>query len=869
LIPVYDPATTAANPNFNSSLPPSATNQPYLSQQFMGCTGNQPNVICSTDSRLVNSLAAQWFKYTPTPNLPGIINNYAGPAVSAATYGTGISHRGALVFRIDHYMGEKDHFAATAHLRQLFYTTATPVPPQISSGAVDVNGGGQTRQLRLSWDHTISPTLLNTATFGYNVIRFDDSPIDLPYAGALPQITGVQSHIDPPTIDFQNFSGYGTNGWAVGDAAMVYDFNDMATWVKGKHTLKFGGEVRHDPAYNTAFTNPSGTFNFSQINTGLVTPPAGTTSTGSDMASFELEQVNNALINWTANTATETSQHMSNLFAGDTWKTTRKLSVNYGLRWDFSPPAYEKWNRLTFLDPNGANTGAGGRPGRLAFSDSKNTLNGTEYGAAGFQRRTPETTSYRAFGPRLGIAYAWSNRTVVRTGYGIFFEQSENGGWGGWQNMDGFNATISFASSNSGLTAPFLLNQGVPQTFTKPPAIDPTFDNGNTAPYYREFDANRHPYVQQWNLTIEHQFTNNFYISAAYVGNKGTRLISVDAPINTINPSLLSMGQSLFDQFTPGETSLDGVAAPYAGWAAQMKGCPPTVAQALSPYPQYCGVIRSYEQNAGNSTYHSFQFKAEKRLSHKTWLLLSYTNSKTITNADTVFPTALLPNDSGSQATLDAFSPYQRRRGKSLSVDDVPQNLSLSFMYLLPFGKGERFVNRGGAVDKLIGGWQLVSIFHDDSGTPFPIRSSFCNVPSQVGALCIPGELPGANPFLQSPSSFDPAKGPMLNKAAFQSSSTFNFNLGQGLRVTNLRGPGYHNQDLTFMKDVKIVERVGLEFRAEMFNVWNWHMFTTSGNICCGAPSAVSFDVASPNFGLWNGNVTNPRVVQFAMKVLF
>src|SRR5207248_7772129 len=129
-------------------------------------------------------------------------------------------------------------------------------------------------------------------------------------------------------------------------------------------------------------------------------------------------------------------------------------------------------------------------------------------------------------------------------------------------------------------------------------------------------------------------------------------------------------------------------------------------------------------------------------------------------------------------------------------------------------------------VDKLVGGWQLSSIFRASSGTPLLFRSSNCNVPSQFDAQCIPAVLAGTNPFAQSKGSFDPGKGPLLNAAGFEGSGPegFQFNFGHGPRVSNLRGYGFHNHDIGDRKSTRLTERVGLQFRAEFFNIWNWHI---------------------------------------------
>jgi len=170
-------------------------------------------------------------------------------------------------------------------------------------------------------------------------------------------------------------------------------------------------------------------------------------------------------------------------------------------------------------------------------------------------------------------------------------------------------------------------------------------------------------------------------------------------------------------------------------------------------------------------------------------------------------------------------------------------------------------------MDKVVGGWQIVSVFKATSGNPFYFRSSSCNVPQQFQAACIPKILPGVKPLLQDPAHFDPNKGPLFNPVAFEDPSSFNFYFGQGDRVSNLRGPGYHNEDVSLVKNTRITERTGLQFRAEFFNVFNWHILTPSGYY--GGQQAFDTDVASPTFGQWTGSVSNPRNIQLSMQVLF
>jgi len=851
LIPVYDPDTLRANPGFDPNSDVGPNNLPYLRDQFMGCSGDTPNVICPSDPRLTNSLAPAWFKYLPTPNRSGILNNYVVPKPRPEEL---LFHTNYFDLRIDQYIRNSDHISASIYYQGAHPNTVSTLPAQISNE----NDAAPEYAFvdRMNWDHTFSPTLLSHAAIGYHNRMEGYGALDYKYANLFPQIAGVSSHDYPPVIGLGDFAGMGDNygGPNIKNVTARPDFtgNDLITWVRNKHTIKFGGEYRwlgeNNRGNYNSFASPAGNFQFASGETGL----AGIIS-GSPIASFLLGQVDygSATYFYYASNYPRAAAYILHL--GDTWKATSKLSINYGIRWDTFTPAEEKHDEQSFLDPARTNPGAGGRLGSLVFA-------GTKWGSASFGRRTPEQVWKKGFAPRLGIAYSVTPKTVVRSGYGIFFTQMFYPGWGGGIAQDGFFAVPSFGSSNQGLTPAFLLQNGFPQDFTRPPFIDPSYLNGQGGPTYRPFNSNRRPYAQQWNLTIEHQLTNNSYFNVAYVGNKGTRLPSQTVPINAIDPKYLSMGQQLYDEFT-GDTAVDGVAAPYAGWAGEMQACAPTVAQALTPFPQYCNSLYGLTENAGNSTYHSFQAKFENRFSSGLWLLTSYTNSKTIDNTDNTQVTATLGSVHG------VISPFERERNKALAVDDVPQVLSISMVYDLPFGAGKRWgshLNR--FVNGFVRGWSLSNVFRVSSGVPLYFRSSYCNVPGQFAMACIPGILPGASPWAQSKSGFKPDL-PLFDQSAFENYNNFNFYAGEGPRVSNLRGFGYHNHDVGLIKDIKLSEKATLQLRGEFFNIWNWHTFNCSTQ--CYGGQAFDTSVGDTLFGMWNGSVTDPRNVQVVGRITF
>lgn len=867
--PVYDPRTTRVNPSFQPDE--ALTNfdpRPYLRDQFMGCDGNSPNAICmsgpnrfvdpATGFDVANSIAPQWLQYSPDPNIPGKVTaNYIVPnPVQTVT----VTNANYLMFRGDQYIGDRDHVSVT-----VWYQGAPPdyhctLPDPLCSGTFSAPQFSFVDRAR--WDHTFSPTVLNHFGFGYldrnegyGAINWAKAP------DATPRIAGASTD-QPPVITLGDFGQYGEGH---GDNApnrttrQTYVFLDTLTWVKGRHTFKFGVEYRNLGQNIRNRIDTGGVFDFGSGYTGLI----GETS-GNPIASFLLEGVENGRVHYQAIDARYPRSKYYIAHIGDTWKISPKVSINYGVRWDTMTPAEELYNHHSFLDPLGANPGAGGRPGRLAFAGSHDLATGDSWGAAGFSRAHPEETWWKGFAPRLGIAYSMTPKTVIRTGYGVFYTQAFYPGWEGSIATDGFSVDLSQGSSLGGLTPAFVLSQGFPvNPALLPPLIDSSLLNGLGGPQYKPFDANRRAYAQQWNLSIEHQFGNNFTMTGAYVANKGTRLPTRQLPLNALNPSLLSQyGTQLYDEFGPTDTSLHGVPVPYDGWQSQLS-CSPSLAQALLPYPQYCGALQGINENAGNSTYHSFQFKAERRFSAGAFLLASYTLAKILGSADQTQTEAL--EWSGAYGQI---SPYERQRNKGLAIEDVPQTFSMSFVYELPFGRSKQFLNHGGVVDKVVGGWSMSNLFRASSGIPFYFRSGTCNVPGEFHAGCIPAILPGENPWAQGKGTFDPNK-PLFRANAFEPISGFEAfgYYGQGPRVSNLRGFGFHNHNLGLIKNTKITERLNFQFRAEFFNIWNWHSFNCS-NQCFGS-LPFDIDISSPDFGKWNNSVSEPRNIQFGARLEF
>jgi hypothetical protein len=828
LIPIYDPATTRVLPNGTVVRDP-----------FPG------NVI---PANRISPLARQWLQFLPTPTSDGPLNNYLVPeAIPDSILGDSDYYFG----RFDTYIGQQDHVAISIWHQRAPAKFVSELPIQLANETYSDPQNSWVN--RLNWDHTFGMNLLNHMSFGYLNRNEGYGSVNQDYVDELPQITGVASHNVPPQISFSDdFAQWGNAaGVNLGNVTTrpTYVINDLLTWIKDNHTIKVGFEYRNIGGNIHYNSNEAGSFSFGRGATGLL----GVNS-GNPIASFLLGAVDNGNVDFRAVETNYPRQAAYIAHIGDTWKVNNKLTLNYGLRWDYFTASREKYNRFSFFDPNGANPGAAGRLGRLAFA-------GDEWGAASYGADYPEKPYKKAFAPRLGLTYALNEKTLLRAGWGIFYDRAFYPGWGGGISQDGFTSNVAFNSTLGGLQPAFYLQQGFPQNFTPPPFIQSDYRNGQGITY-RPLDGNERPRSQQWNLTLDREISRGFMFGIAYVGSRGTHLPSNNEPINALDPSLLSLGVRLYDEFQPGQQVLHGVRQPYAGWAEQMTGCAPSLAQALLPYPQYCSRLQGVNEFHGESIYHSLQTKLEKRFSGGTYALVSYTFSKLITSG-----TDNIQQDALTWAGVSGvISPFEVERNRALAVDDVTHILSAALVYELPVGKGKKYVDKGGLSNALLGGWQFSTTFRYSSAIPFYFRSSFCNVPGQFRAACIPAINSGANPFAQDKGSFDPNKGPLFNKDAFESVDAFNFYYGSGARVTSTRGFGYHNQDITLVKNTALGKGVNLQLRIEAFNVWNWHMFTHSGQ---WGGAAFNTDLASPEFGQWNGTVTNPRNIQVAARLEF
>jgi len=832
--PIYDPKTTIQNADGT------ITKTPY------------PGNIIPTASQ--SQLALQWMKFLPAPTNSGNINNFLAPAVSDGI----LANLNEYLFRIDHYWGEKDHFFFTIWRQTTQPIAQCQLPVQLCNQSPAVPEDAWVN--RFNWDHIFSPTLLSHFAYGYLNRNEGYGSVPAQDPSQLPHIPNAAAYNASPQAGFSgsgvtNYIGWG-NSQGYGPLNKTtrpsHIFNEMLTLVHGAHTIKFGGEYRHLQQVFRQNNNQSGTINFGAGETGL--PKI---DSGNAFASFLAGAVDNGNLNVLNITKYGALQKAYSLHIGDTWKATPKLTLNYGVRWDKFTPTTETSDYLSFFSFM-ANPGAGNLPGSVAYA-------GNKWGSASAGVRYPETDWNGGIAPRVGVAYAVSDKTVVRAGYGLFYTQAFYPGWGGGMSLDGFNPTVGFGSSLNGFDPAFYLDNGFP-AYSKAENISLSADNGHGGPNYRPTYANHLSNTQQWNLTIEHKFGQKGFASVAYVASKGTHLPSTLQPLNVLNPSLLSMGSQLNAVFTPTTTSLFGVSQPYAGWAQQLisvGSCSPTVAQALVQFPQYCNGLTGENENEGTSHYNSFQAKYGRNLSNGFYMEANYTYSRLTTDAASTTQSG----SAGYGGVGSVINPYQGSRNMSLSPDDIANTVSVMAVYDLPFGKGKQLLNNEGALGHVLGGWTLASSMKFTSGMPFYFRdSSVCGLPGQFQAACIPAIT--GQVLAQSWGSFN-VNQPAFNASAFTPTSAFNgFYLGTGPRVSSVRGSPYRDVNLSLARKFLIKERLGFEVRAEAFNAFNAHYFTCDGQ-AFGDCNPFNNDPSSKSFGAWNGTVTQPRSIQLVGRISF
>ncbi len=804
--PIYDPRSTQI------AADGTATRTPFAG-----------NIIPQS---AFSSVTSKMLQYIPPANLPGLSNNAIAPLSSpkgnARTHG----------YKADHAFSEKHHLSGMYN--------STDRPYEKSPGPSRLLPVGNTTAIsnyniqdvttivaRFNYDWTIGPTLLNHLGLGYS--RFRNPNFSTSYNQGWEQpnggklgLTGTQYDLFP-TIEF-NTQGYTRFG---DDTASDNYFNttsvlDNLTWIKGKHTIKIGGETQiHEDNYRN-FGSGGGDFFFSSLETGL----PGVANSGNSFASYLLGAVDTGSSYFRASLPGGRYKYFG-AYIDDTFKVTTKLTVDLGLRYEIQVPASDALGRISYMNPSLPNPGAGNLPGAEVFGNN------------GSGQNQFFNTHYKNFGPRAGFAYTITPKTVIRGGYGIFYAAYISEGVGLPQN--GFSITPAFSSPNNGLTPAFYWDSGFPQNFSHPPNLTPTVQNGQGANLVYPSTGGNIPYSQQYNMTVERQVNDSLMVSGAFVGNKGTHIYDPNAQVNAVNPAYYSLGSAVLQSnINSPLAQAAGISAPFAGFS-QLFGAQATVAQALRPFPQYQGVS-TVGAPYDNSTYNSLQVKANKRFSHGLSGTFAYTHSKMLSDG-VEFTT--------SNYTGTGYRQNYDKREKFLYPTDQPNLTAFSVNYALPYGRN----TQPGLKGKALGGWSVAAFGTYGSGFPLPIQTVNTNSIVFTGGLR--PNLTGQPIRAASGSGgFDPNRDYYLNPAAFAQPAALTF--GSAPAYLSVRQPFLINESFGVFKDTRFFERVTNEFRLEMTNPLNRVVF--------GAPIA---DLSNASFGKVNSQYNSPRLIQFGMKMIW
>ena len=599
------------------------------------------------------------------------------------------------------------------------------------------------------------------------------------------------------------------------------------TRIVGTHTLKMGGELRIGPFNYLQLAGGSGTFSFdNRFTANNPFSPAG----GYGYASY--------LLGTGASGSITTSQPISGqqiyraLYFEDDWRASRKLTVNLGVRWDLAGPWSERYNRLSVFLPNAASPLAQQvklpLKGKFALVDSPD-----------YSSRTGVPTNNKLFAPRLGLAYQLTPKTVLRTGYGIFYIPTALIS-GADPHSDVVNSQANTWVPTIDNITPFtLFNNPFPNGLQQPAGRDPNFEQrywGSSPATF--FPGSGYGYMQQWNFNVQRELPFGIFVDAAYAGAKGTHL-PVGFQVDQLADQYLALGQQLSRQ----------VANPFFGIANQGILQTATIAQGqlLRPYPQFNGLTLPSNM-IGTSSYQSFQLKVQRRFSHGASLLVAYTNAKLITTAaDST--TGALETDGGSSGFQD-YNNFRAERG--LSSFDVSQRLVASFAVDLPFGQGQRLLaGLRGPASKLVSGWAMEGIATFQSGQPIHLTAT----PNSTGSLGGGVRPNSTGVSAKLDGSAQSRLNGWFNTSVFKQPAPFTFgNVSRTL--PDVRSAGVNNWDLAFVKTTAITERIGLQFRAEFFNLFNRVEFGFPGQV-----------LGNASFGVVSSQVNQPRLLQLSLRL--
>lgn len=717
--------------------------------------------------------------------------------------------------KIDHNINQNNRLFGSYSYRHL----SRQDPPWTGNGVI---GSGnfatqyriRTQSFALGWTRTLSNSMVNDTRFGFSRDYAHSDPVGVNLGSSQAQsligLTGIPNGPGSgglPPIEINGLQRIGTSPWRPQfQISQAWNIIENLSWLKGNHSFKFGYQYLKRADNFLDLRAPQG-----ELQTNGIYTAGG----ANGLPDFLLGDVDG--VHFTTPLVVHYFQPGHSFYAMDNWKTTSKLTLTYGLRYELFAPVMERNNRTTNFTP-----ASGG--GIVTAAQN----------ASGWFDRALIHPDLNDFAPRLGFAYQLTNRLVVRGGYGVFYQHSNRIGS---ESLLQLNPPflLDLQLNQGGANTVFQLKNGFPLS-----TITGSGFNLTQIQLRAQNPNQRSSYVEQTSFGTEYQLTGDTVLATTYVGNWGrkmNRLRDANTP-----------------QITGFNTGCPVLQYPYANLntVANINTFTPTGCQTNGQH-----AFLEFATNDGNTDYNSLELSLRRRMSKGLTYSLGYTFSHgladfgdNLTDPDGAFPQ----------------NAYNYAAEKSNSNLDIRSRFVGNFLWDLPFGQGRRFLSNPGAINRVVGGWQVNGILTLQTGSPYSVTAAndgLLGFARAVYANCIGDPFAGAttDPNLYTSTGF------LINPAAFSQPGPGQFGT---CRPRKFHGPGIRMLDFSIFKDFRFTEHKYLQFRTEFFNAFNHPNFANpSANIASPGSFGKVSNTLAPILGTDSGGPGDPREIQFALKLYF
>lgn len=719
--------------------------------------------------------------------------------------------------RVDHALNQNNHVYGSYS----YYHVSRQDPPWTGNAVVG-NGNfatqyrTHTQLVSLGWTRNIGTTMVNDTRLGFNRDFAHSDPIGVALGKSLAPdfgLTGIPETPNTaglPPIEINGLTRLGTSPWRPQyQISQAYNFIENLSWLKSTHSFKFGYQYLRRSDNFLDIRAPQGEL---QIN-GVYTAGGAF-----GLADFLLGDVD--ATHFTTPLVVHYFQPGHSFYAMDTWRATPKLNLTYGLRYELFSPIMSRENSTSnFTTANGG--------GIVTAAQN----------ASGWAKRALINPDKNDFAPRVGFAYQLTKKAVVRGGYGVFYQHYNRIGSESLIQLNPpFLTDVQVNRGVGSSTTLFQLKNGFPLSTFTGTALD------LTKLQTRAQDPNqRSSYVEQVSFGPEIEVFQDTVLSTTYVGNWGRKM-----------NRLRNANQGRITGFDNGCPIVD---FPFANLNTVSH-----IDTLVTASPLKCSVsgqhaFLEFATNDGNTDYNGLEMSLRRRMSKGLAYAVNYTYSHGLANFGDNLTAGPLPQNA-----------YNYSAEMSNSILDIRHRLVGNFTWDLPFGQGKRFLSSGGITDRVLGGWQFNGILTLQTGSPFTVTapdSSFTGSNHAAYANCIGDPFSGAT---DSPDKYT-TTGFFINPAAFAIPVSGTFG---NCAPRKFHGPGIEATDLSLFKQIKMTERLQMQFRAEFFNAFNHPNFANpSANIAFPGSFGKVTNTLSPILGTGSGGPGDPREIQFALKLYF